>query len=328
MIVLEKVNEVYLRIHCDISTAIELKEYLSVYANNFKFNPRFKARIWNGKISFFDMRTRLLPFGLLPKFIKFCSIYKYEYKFDFLKSDLYNTISREIIEDFSNGLVSDYGITPYDYQIETVKASIENKRGIILSPTGSGKSLSIYLTTRLLLTQNQDRKILLVVPTVSLVEQMYNDFSSYGWEDLEEYVEKLYSGLDPDFEKNVLITTWQSIVNKHQNFFLKYEALLVDECLDGETLIDTPDGKKLIKNMKKNDKIFSYNEKTKKREIDTVKRVFENMFISSNEDMYEIEMEDCSILKITGNHKVFTKRGWVQVKELNNDDDILNHVEL
>jgi hypothetical protein len=95
-----------------------------------------------------------------------------------------------------------------DFSIEDVNASyIQN--GIIHH--NSGKSNMIYLTIRYLLTQKSDKKILLVVPIISLVEQMYNDFKSYGWKDLEKYVEKLLC--TALFSKNLNLT-W-----KRPNFF-------------------------------------------------------------------------------------------------------------
>ena len=45
---------------------------------------------------------------------------------------------------------------------------------LIVSPTGSGKSLMIYSIVRFLFESGQ--KTLIVVPTTSLVEQMYKDF--------------------------------------------------------------------------------------------------------------------------------------------------------
>jgi len=68
---------------------------------------------------------------------------------------------------------------PRDYQIEAVYDALKYNRKLLISPTASGKSLMIYSIVRYFV--ETDKKILLVVPTTSLVEQMYKDFEDYGW---------------------------------------------------------------------------------------------------------------------------------------------------
>ena len=60
----------------------------------------------------------------------------------------------------------------------------------MLSPTVSGKSLIIYTLVRYYHLMNL--KTLILVPTTSLVEQMYSDFIDYGWKD--EYIHRVYAG--------------------------------------------------------------------------------------------------------------------------------------
>ena len=53
-IVIEKLNEVFLRIRCDISQSLEIRQYFTCLAPNFQFHPRFRAKIWDGKICFYN----------------------------------------------------------------------------------------------------------------------------------------------------------------------------------------------------------------------------------------------------------------------------------
>jgi len=235
-ILIEKVNQVYVRVRCHLDQELELKSFLSCHVPNYMYHPKFRAKIWDGKVSFFNMQNKLLPVGLLPDFHRFCKQFGYKYRFDFDTSELCNDVTIEQVESFANGLMENTRYDPYDYQIEAVTNSIRNKRGVILSPTGSGKSLTIYMTIRLLLAQDPDRKIILIVPTTSLVEQMYSDFQDYGWLNIDYKVTKLYSGLKPDFRKSVLITTWQSIHRKQKIFFQKYGVLMVDETHQAKAL--------------------------------------------------------------------------------------------
>ena len=67
---------------------------------------------------------------------------------------------------------------------------LTNHRGIIQSPTGSGKSLIIYLIADLLATTFS--KTLIVVPTIGLVEQMAGDFVSYGYD--RKHIQTIQAG--------------------------------------------------------------------------------------------------------------------------------------
>ena len=118
-----------------------------------------------------------------------------------------------------------------DYQIDAIHNILTNEsgRGLILSPTGSGKSFIIYALIRYYLKILNDKKILLIVPTTNLVEQMYNDFADYGWFP-DEHCHKLYAGADKNTSREVVISTWQSIYKLDKRYFSQFGAVFVDEC--------------------------------------------------------------------------------------------------
>lgn len=242
MIEIHKINEVYVRIICDYSTAMDLKDYLSCYIPNYKFHPKVKRKIWDGKISFFDVRTHELPIGLLPMFDKFCKHYKLEYKFMFDISELCTDVTRNTIEAFTEKmLVKAYTsenekIDAYDYQIDAVVSALNNKRGVLQCVTSSGKSLMLYLYIRFLLEKIPDANFILVVPSINLVSQLYSDFEEYGWDDIHNFCTQMCTGYNPDFKKQVLITTWQSLMKKPLKFFEKINVLMVDECHNSRSL--------------------------------------------------------------------------------------------
>ena len=51
-----------------------------------------------------------------------------------------------------------------------------------------------------------NRKTLIIVPTTSLVEQMYSDFADYGSE-VDKYCHRIYHDYDKDVVKDVVIST-------------------------------------------------------------------------------------------------------------------------
>ena len=105
---------------------------------------------------------------------------------------------------------------------------MESGRGLILSPTGSGKSFIIYSLVRYYIQKFTEKKILIVVPTTSLVEQMYSDFADYGWFP-DEHCHRLYAGKDKNTNKEVIISTWQSIYKLDKRYFSQFGAVFVDE---------------------------------------------------------------------------------------------------
>ena len=227
-LLIQKSNEVYLKIICEPHIEYELRDYFKFEVPNAKFMPQYRGRNWNGEIHLFDVRTKQLYVGLLDKLISFCSNYNYNYKFEDNKFygmpfEVNEGISYEGVKDYMKSICSH---VPRDYQIEGVFDALKHNRKLLISPTASGKSLMIYSLVRYYVERGQ--KILVVVPTTSLVEQMYKDFQDYGF-DSESYCHKIYSGREKVSDSPVTITTWQSIYKLDRNFFEDYGVVIGDE---------------------------------------------------------------------------------------------------
>mgnify|MGYP003111118155 FL=1 len=115
---------------------------------------------------------------------------------------------------------------PRDYQIEGVYDALKHNRKLLISPTASGKSLMIYSIVRYYVEKKQS--ILIVVPTTSLVEQMYKDFEDYGW-DVGSFCHKIYAGKERETNSQVIITTWQSIYKLPRKYFERFSVVIGDE---------------------------------------------------------------------------------------------------
>jgi superfamily II DNA or RNA helicase len=115
---------------------------------------------------------------------------------------------------------------PRDYQIEGVYDALRHNRKLLISPTASGKSLMIYSVVRYYVEKQQN--ILVVVPTTSLVEQMYKDFADYGF-DVGSYCHKIYAGKERETDSQVIITTWQSIYKLTKQYFSRFNVVVGDE---------------------------------------------------------------------------------------------------
>lgn len=228
-ITLSKINEVYLKVNASRSMLMNLYDFFSEYAENYIFHPKYKQHFWDGKIRAFDKSNGFLPIGLLPKLSKYCKNNNIELIFDFDLDEFFTDIDDDVLYDLYDEVIpKDSELYPRDYQHNTILKSIRNKRGICRLATSAGKSFIQYLMCRWLL--KQDRKILFIVPNITLVDQMYNDFIEYGYSDIDNNVAKLHSQIKKtDFGLPVLLTTWQSLQNKGPKFFEKFDTLIIDE---------------------------------------------------------------------------------------------------
>jgi len=231
IIELDKVNEVYFQIrNIDRSTALELREHFSCFVDNYFFHPKYRAKLWDGRISFYDWNNQTIPIGLFPQFVKFCKKFGYEYHTTFNRDEIINEISDEEFDNFYENIFKDSSFEPREFQDDAIKKALRMKRGVIESPTASGKSLILYSIIRFILGVFDDKKILLIVPNINLVNQIFTDFIDYGWKESESFCALIFNKSKRiDFNKQIIISTFQSLVKKDSKFLEQFGAVIVDE---------------------------------------------------------------------------------------------------
>ena len=227
-LIISKKNEVYLHIEAETHVYYELSDQFTFDVPGAKFMPHYQKRHWDGKIRLFNVQTGEIYVGLLDKLMQFCR--DHEYTSQFTKNEYYglpfeinDMISKEGVKDYMTA-ISKY--KPRDYQIDGVYDALRHNRKLLISPTASGKSLMIYGIVRYFVEKKKN--ILIVVPTTSLVEQMYKDFADYGW-DVGSYCHKIYAGRERETDSQVIITTWQSIYKLPRKYFERFSVVVGDE---------------------------------------------------------------------------------------------------
>ena len=227
-VIVEKKNDVYLTIDAEPNVSRELSEFFTFEVPGFKFMPAYRNRVWDGKIRLFSQKTKEMYLGLYPYIKAYCE----EREIPLVAGKgvgVINKSDRAVVEKFCNNLGQKFEAR--DYQIDAVHTALKFNRTLLVSPTASGKSFIIYALVRYyehLLKDEKKNRILIIVPTTSLVEQMYGDFKDYGW-NVKKYVDRIYAKYDKMTSKKVVVSTWQSIYNMNNNFFSDFGAVFGDE---------------------------------------------------------------------------------------------------
>lgn len=222
---------------------------LTFYEEGYQFTYKYKHNLSSGKKSLFNNSESTFPMGLVPKIYKSLNE-NYPDASVAISPHILSSYQRpggkannEEISEFIESLGLPYEVR--DYQFDMIKTSINKRRRALSACTGSGKSLVIYVLARWLL-QKEDTDVLVIVPSMSLVEQIYGDFKEYGWDDIEHYCSRLHSDIKkpskaereemkkynilPDhLLKRVVVSTWQSLAHKPADFYRRFGAVICDE---------------------------------------------------------------------------------------------------
>lgn len=229
-LVLTKKNEVYAHVQCERHVAMELSEYFTFFVPGHQFVPAFRNKIWDGKIRLFNRVTSELYLGLIPYVKEFCEEREYTYQYEDVE-DEYSVYHANKFFDKLNLHSNGKPIGVREHQRNAFIHAMQRRRALLLSPTASGKSLIIYLIFRQLLDY-QNLKGLIIVPTTSLVEQLYSDFADYSSEnnfDVELAVHRVYQGKDKHSDKSLIISTWQSLYQMPKEYFEQFDYIIGDE---------------------------------------------------------------------------------------------------
>lgn len=214
------IDETNCKIHADDSTIQEIADQFTFRIENYRFHPKCKAGCWDGYIRLVE-RSGVVPKGLVPNVIDYCAKAGLEVAVD----DEFKKFKDVIPYDLPELQLPH---EPRDYQIAAVDRILLKKRQIILSPTSSGKSMIMYMLSRILVEQ----KILIIVPNVSLISQIASDFVDYSkkneW-DVDDNCHFISAGVNKNSDKQIICSTWQSVWKQPQSWFEQFDAVIVDE---------------------------------------------------------------------------------------------------
>lgn len=236
MVTFRYVNRNYFQVMCEDKKFLDqLHAYFAVHVENYKFMPKYRAGLWNGKIKYFDKMRQTLPVGLVQEASRYIQKFHRDKRIVMdikLKKLLFNKKYPKIEpEDFT------LDRKPWEHQIKSIEKGIYHRRAVIKAPTGGGKSYIISCIINFLLEKEECEYILLCVPTIQLVEQFKGDMIEYGI--LQEKIGIIHGETDKieEFQHPIVISTWQSLaqkVGKEKNYkwketLKKFDCVIMDE---------------------------------------------------------------------------------------------------
>lgn len=224
LIKVEYLNELHMIVRADPGTREELREYFSFRPEGYQFSPAYKIKQWDGFIRLYNPFQPKLYVGLLDYLRKFCIDRDYELEV----APEYDGLE-DFPDDYAFRLAKELGTSyePRAYQNDYVVNALRRRRSLSLSPTSSGKSFIQYLIAchyRLVL----GLRVLIIVPTTSLVDQMAGDFVDYGCK--RNLIYTIRGGVDKENVKEpIVISTWQSLAKLPKEWFDKFGVVFGDE---------------------------------------------------------------------------------------------------
>lgn len=216
-----------------------MADMLSAFVPNYKFQPSYRAGLWDGKKKFYkllDDGSMFFPKGMWRYLERKIKQTQDNIQFAYDTPTVYPKITKEEFDKFLETL--NLPFPPYDYQYDAVFESINAGRMTIGAATSAGKSYIIYMIFRWMIEQGI--KTMLVVPNVMLVNQMYQDFVDYGFDDIDEYIVRIGGDHCKTIEEKRelfadnldggmnIISTWQSLYND-PDLFSSIGCITVDE---------------------------------------------------------------------------------------------------
>ena len=231
-LLIRKKNEVYLKVEAEPHLHKEAAEFFTFEIPSAKYMQRTRRyKGWDGKVRLYSPATGEIYCGLVDYLTDWAKERGYHYQFEESQyfghpKDQNDLITPESVVGFVQALGLPSGLKVRDYQYAAIYECLRYNRALLLSPTASGKSLMIYSLVRFHV--NVKRNVLIIVPTTSLVEQMYKDFQEYGW-NVKDHCHKIYGGQEKYTEHNVVISTWQSIYKEPRKWFERFDVVIGDE---------------------------------------------------------------------------------------------------
>lgn len=232
----------------------QVKLWLNRYVKGYRFTPAFKRGVWDGKID--NFKNGILPIGLWKEIALSLQEIGKKLKIENIKDfPLNRDVNLKNVENFCKEFFKNHYILdedkqeknnffPYDHQIQSAHSILRNRYCTAEIATSGGKSLIISIVFLYILRNiNPEAKLLLIVPSITLVTQFYDDIMNYNYgfnkenkNPVDLRIQEIMSDKPRqwhgDKPPNLIISTYQSlskVKNFGKNFYKGFYGVACDE---------------------------------------------------------------------------------------------------
>jgi len=207
----------------------QLKLSLTKKIDGWRFHPLVKKKLWDGNISF--IKGNKVPSGLWKEVIDIGQEYSFVVNMKGTTS-LFNSEIKE--EEFTAWAIEFFEkhpkYKPRDYQIQAAYRILRYRRCLAELATSAGKTLISFMVIAYLIEVLKMKRILFIVPNVSLVLQATEDFDEYNLKErVPLKIQQIYSGAKIKTSANIVVGTYQSLVKKPADYYETFDVVMVDE---------------------------------------------------------------------------------------------------
>lgn len=238
----------------------QLKLWLTRHVKGYKYMPAYKMGVWDGKQSYF--RNGKINMGLWKEVLLACNEIGMPF---FIENKEDFPINREVTLEGVTKFCEDFfknhkvktksgewiNFMPYSHQIQAAYKILKNRYCMAEVATSGGKSLIISIVIFYTLKNiKKDAKFLIIVPSITLVTQFYDNIIEYNFgsnnldgvddiytlkvsrqcdirvEEIMSESPRKYSGKK---DANIYIGTYQSLEKWPKDFFKKFHTVITDE---------------------------------------------------------------------------------------------------
>ena len=184
----------------------------------------------------------MIPVGLWVELVNICKRFNYQILFyeDFERRTKDMNITFEGFKSYTDDLFKNSSMKLRDYQVEGAYNMLHYKNCCVEISTSGGKTVISYVIFKYLKDVVGMKHILFVTPKTNLTTQSSDKFLKYEKENGIE-TDWTFAEIHADAKKlksyddfDIVFANYQSITNRKQDFFDKFDVVILDEAHHGQ----------------------------------------------------------------------------------------------
>ena len=309
---LQNLEITYESLHEQQQLAVSMVKYIR--------NSHFKCKRtrWKGDVNFLNSGGRTAKIGTWVKIKAICDKFNFPFKIQGLKSRVFvDEVSIDEVRIFCLELMKGHPkiLTIRERQIEAVYKLIRFRYCMGNLATAAGKSLVIFMYIMYLRHKKMIDTAIIITHDADSVMQLHDEFVMYANAKFKLRAVMVHGGssLKNIDGAKIIIGNFQTLANRDLAFFANVGrlALISDECVSADTLLDTRYGKVRIADIQIGDEVLSMD--------DNGNTVYDEVIDKWNKGLkqtYTLITENGNSVDCTENHIIITDKGELTIGEL------------